>query len=90
MRDEIKRPMTQDENADDDADSPRTEEAPSGCRSQNRPHNHHDKTVAPRVRIEGEMRERRIVGVHAHDFEPTEEKKGPQQIETKSSSHSRT
>ncbi len=90
MRDEIKRPMTQDENADDEANSPGAEEAPSGCRRQDRPHDHHDKAVAPWIRLEGEMRKRRIVGVHPHDLEPTEEKKWPQQIETESCSHSRT
>ncbi len=90
MRDDIKRPMTQDENADGDANSPRAEQAPCDYRSQHRPCDHHDKTVAPRVRVEGESCERRIAGVHPHDLEPSEEKNWPQQIETESSSHSRT
>jgi len=76
MRDEIKRPMTQDENADDESDSQGAEEAPSGCRRQDRPHDHHDEAVAPWIRLEGEMRKRRIVGVHPHNLSPLRRRSG--------------
>lgn len=78
MRYEIERPMAQDENADDDANSPRAEEAPSDCRSQDRPHDRHDKAVAPWIRIEREIRERGVIGIHAHDFKAREKQNRPE------------
>ncbi len=77
MRDEVKSPVTRDESTDDDADSPRAEEASSGYRCQDRPDDHHEKAVAPRIRLEGEMCERCVIGVHPHHLDPGEEKQWP-------------
>ncbi len=87
MSDKIKDPVTQDQSSQDCTYPPRPVEPPPQRKSETRPANYHEETVAPRVGHKGEIRKGRIPYVDLDGLKPEQKKNGPQQIDGEGGSH---
>ena len=83
VHEEVEYPVAQHHEADDQPGAGVFQDGRGHAAHRNGPHERHAETVAPRVVVEGERRERGVAGIDADHFDPGEQQHRPDQIERK-------